>query len=79
MYDLFFIVQGVCGKFAIIFPLSVPYGMSRAERTVRARRRPGGGRDAGRRGCDTASDRTEAVFPADGCDFSRCSGKVYGF
>lgn len=70
MYDLFFIVQGMYGKFAIIFPLSVPYRMSRAERTVRVQERSGGGRAAGKRGRDPVSGRIEAVPPADGRAFS---------
>ena len=70
MYDLFCIVQGMYGKFAIIFPLSVPYRMSRAERTVRVQERSGGGRAAGKRGRDPVSGRIEAVPPADGRAFS---------
>lgn len=70
MYDLFFIVQGMYGKFAIIFPLSVPYRMSRAERTVRVQERSGGGRAAGKRGRDPVFGRIEAVPPADGRAFS---------
>ena len=70
MYDLFFIVQGMYGKFAIIFPLSVPYRMSRAERTVRVQERSGGGRAAGKRRRDPVSGRIEAVPPADGRAFS---------
>ena len=70
MYDLFFIVQGMYGNFAIIFPLSVPYRMSRAERTVRVQERSGGGRAAGKRGRDPVFGRIEAVPPADGRAFS---------
>ena len=70
MYDLFFIVQGMYGKFAIIFPLSVLYRMSRAERIVRVQERSDGGRAAGKRGRDPVSGRIEAVPPADGRAFS---------
>ena len=70
MYDLFFIVQGMYGKFAIIFPLSVPYRMSRAERIIRVQERSDGGRAAGKRGRDPVSGRIEAVPPADGRAFS---------
>ena len=72
MYDLFFIVQGMYGKFAIIFPLSVPYRMSRAERkepsVCRNGRTVAG--PAGKRGRDPVSGRIEAVPPADGRAFS---------
>ena len=64
MYDLFFIVQGMYGKFAIIFPLSVPYRMSRAERkepsVCRNGRTVAG--PAGKRGRDPVSGRIEAVL-----------------